>query len=61
MYGPLEARQRAIAAIAQYWYENQEGDADKRKELLFRNGELDYERVERLMKECDNSTVLLDE
>ena len=61
MYGPVEARQRAIAAIAQYWYENQEGDAEKRKELLFRNGELDYERVQRLIKECDNSPVFLDE
>jgi hypothetical protein len=61
MYGPVEARQRAIAAIAQYWYENQEGDADKREELLFLNGELDYERVQRLIKECDNSPVFLDE
>ncbi len=61
MYGPVEARQRAIAAIAQYWYENQEGDAEKRKELLFRDGELDYERVQRLIKECDNSPVFLDE
>ncbi len=61
MYGPVEARQRAIAAIAQYWYENQESDVKKRKELLFLNGELDYERVQRLIKECDNSPVFLDE
>lgn len=61
MYGPVEARQRTIGAIAQYWYENQEGDLEKSKKLLFRNGELDYERVQQLIKECDNSPVFLDE
>lgn len=61
MYGPLEPRQRAIAAIAQYWYENQESDVEKRQELLFLNGELDYERVQRLIRECDKSPVFLDE
>ena len=61
MYGPLEPRQRAIAAIAQYWYENQESGVEKRQELLFLNGELDYERVQRLIRECDKSPVFLDE
>lgn len=61
MYGPPEARQAAIAAIAQFWYETQENSVSKRSELLFGKDELDIERVQRLLRECDNSPVVLDE
>ncbi|MDE0862985.1 MAG: multiheme c-type cytochrome [Rubripirellula sp.] len=61
MFGPPEARQAAIAAIAQFWYETQESSVSKQSELLFGKDGLDFERVQRLLRECDNSPVVLDE
>ncbi len=61
MYGSLDARQAAIAAIAQFWYETQESSVSRKSELLFNKNGLDFQRVQRLLRECDNSTVILDE
>ena len=61
LYGAQDARHAAISALAQYWYENQSRESSNRSELLFTPDGLDFERVQRLMSERDNTPVMLSE
>jgi hypothetical protein len=61
LFGSLNDRKATILSIARHWHENHPDSSIDRSELLFEEDRIQLERVERLIRQRDNSSIYLTE